>query len=70
MVNLTQLIFGAPHKIKYTNWKGETEVRKLEPLSLYFGTTEHHTEPQWLVSCYDIDRKHVRHYSLDKMEIL
>lgn len=64
---LDQLIFGATHKVVYTNWQGETEVRTLMPQALFYGSTEHHPREQWLVQCLDVERGHVRHYSLDSM---
>lgn len=40
----------------YTNWRGETSTRRVMPVSLWFGTTEHHPDPQWLMDAKDIGK--------------
>jgi hypothetical protein len=42
-------------KILYTNWEGETRWRQVKPRSIYFGATEHHPEPQWLMNAMDME---------------
>lgn len=42
--------------INYKNWKGNTRDRKILPTGkMFFGTTEYHTTPQWLIEAYDIE---------------
>lgn len=36
--------------ILYANWRGETAVRGIVPGPLWFGSTEWHPEPQWLMT--------------------
>jgi hypothetical protein len=52
--------------VTYTNYRGETAVRKVQPLERppRWGTTEHHSEPQWLLDVYDWDKEAVRTYAL------
>ena len=40
--------------IKYTNWRGHTSFRRIIPVEVWFGSTEYHKEPQWLLKavCY------------------
>lgn len=49
---LTQppLVFG------YTNWRGEYAVRKVIPLKVWYGGTEWHPEPQWLLKALDAEK--------------
>lgn len=59
-------VFGSINTFKYTNWKGETEERKVIPLCLRFGSLKCVTakeggfkgydEPQWLLECIAADR--------------
>jgi len=41
--------------VSYTNWRGETSVRRVILGALRFGTTEWHQEPTWLISAFDLD---------------
>lgn len=48
----------------YTNWKGETEWRKIIPMSIYFGSTDYHPEEQWLMIVWDLDKDAQRIYAI------
>lgn len=50
--------------LTYTNWRGEKAVRLVLPKRLWFGTTEFHREPQWLLEVYDIEKQAFRDYAL------
>lgn len=41
----------------YTNWKGKTELRKVRPIEVWFGSTQYHEEPQWLLRAFDVEGK-------------
>ena len=43
-------------KILYTNWRGETSVRRILPKELVFKSTEWHKEEQWLLVAHDLDK--------------
>lgn len=45
-----------PIKIPYTNYRGETSERTITPIRPWFGSTEWHPEPQWLLRAYDHDK--------------
>ena len=63
-----------PVPILYTNWRGETAVRKIVPHtrhpvvsgkpSLWFGSTQWHPEPQWLLTAVDVEKGAVRDWAL------
>lgn len=36
------IVFGSLNTFRYTNWKGETEMRRVIPHCLRFGSSEHH----------------------------
>lgn len=51
-------------KFEYTNYKGETAWRHVEPIEIRFGATEWHKEPQWLLKALDLDKKAIREFAL------
>jgi len=57
----------SPVKVSYTNYRGETEVRNIRPESMRFGTSEWHTEPQWLLRALDVDKNQYREFALKDM---
>lgn len=42
--------------IDYTNWRGERRERTVTPISIVFGPTEWHPEPQWLLEAIDSEK--------------
>ncbi len=50
--------------IDYTNWRGEFSLRRIEPRRVYFGSTEHHPEPQWLLEAMDLDKGEWRTFAM------
>lgn len=52
-----------PLEIGYTNYRGEFAVRCILPISFWYGSTEWHPEPQWLVKAYDADKGAVRDFA-------
>jgi hypothetical protein len=51
-------------KFTYTNWRGETRERWLLPVHLWWGATEWHTEPQWLLNAVDCVEGTVKDFAL------
>jgi len=52
----------------YVNWRGERAMRTATgPYALRFGTSQHHLEPQYLLSAIDLDRGQPREYALADM---
>lgn len=45
--------------IDYTNWEGERRIRRIIPKmeSIYFGVSPFHTQPQWLLKVFDVEKK-------------
>lgn len=58
---MTELIFW------YRNYKGEEGYRRVRPLSIRFGTSEWHTEPQWLMLADDLENKKTREFAMRDM---
>ena len=51
-------------EFEYKNWKGETNIRKVIPYKNWFGSTEFHTEEQWFLHAFDVDKKEDRNFAL------
>ncbi len=51
-------------KMVYTNYKGETEVRKIVPKELKFGSTQYHLQEQWLLVAHDVDKDAERTFAM------
>lgn len=50
--------------IVYTNYKGETAVRKIRPERIYFGSNEWHQEEQWLLEAFDLEKNASRTFAM------
>jgi len=50
-------------KILYTNYLGQTAIRTIEPNRLWFGSTDQHPEPQWLIDAFDFDKQAPRTFA-------
>jgi hypothetical protein len=44
---------GPEVEITYRNYRGEVADRRVRPLRVWFGATEWHPEPQWLLDVVD-----------------
>lgn len=51
-------------KIVYTNYKGETALRRIVPKTIFFGSNEWHKEPQWLLEAFDAEKEAIRTFAL------
>ncbi len=51
-------------KIDYTNWKGIRSVRTIMPMELYWGSSEFHTLPCWLLEAEDLEKMAIRTFAM------
>lgn len=51
----------------YTNWRGEQARRRVGVMSIWFGSTKWHTEPQWLMHAIDLDKMEIRDFAMKDM---
>jgi hypothetical protein len=49
--------------VVYRNWKGEVGERVIIPRRLWFGSTQWHPEPQWLLDAEDVSKGVARSFS-------
>lgn len=48
----------------YRNYKGEEGYRRVRPISIRFGTSEWHKEPQWLMLADDLENRKRREFAM------
>lgn len=51
-------------EIIYTNYRGETDVRRIRPSRIWFGKTEWHPDEQWLLDAVDLIKKEKRSFAM------
>ncbi|MDE2095729.1 MAG: hypothetical protein KGL39_00600 [Patescibacteria group bacterium] len=52
-------------RILYTNWKGETGWQLIQPpFHIHFASNDFHTEKQWLLDAFDVERQARRSFTL------
>lgn len=56
--------FGSVNTFLYENWKGEISMRRVIPLALRFGRSDHYKEDQWLLETFDCDKNAYRTFAL------
>ena len=56
--------------ILYTNYRGETATRRIVPneQGLRFGKNHWHTDQQWLLTAWDVDKQAYREFALSEIE--
>ncbi len=50
--------------IDYTNWKGHRSEREIIPDRIWFGVTDYHKRPQWLLDAYDHEKGAMRTFAM------
>lgn len=55
---------GEPVVIRYRNHRDEVADRRILPRRIWFGSTDWHPEPQWLMDATDVDRGVERSFAL------
>lgn len=51
-------------RMVYTNWREETELRRVQPKQIWWGSTRWHPEPGWTMRAFDCDRRADRDFAL------
>lgn len=51
-------------EIVYTNYRGETSRRSILPEKIWFGSTEWHSEKQWLLDAHDMEKNSLRNFAM------
>ncbi len=53
-----------PVDIGYTNWRGEYAVRRIIPVRVWFGSTDWHPAPQWMLTAIDVEKGAERDFAV------
>lgn len=51
----------------YVNYKGIKGKRDVKVWNIYFGSTDFHTESQWLMKAWDYDKQDIRIFAMKDM---
>lgn len=51
-------------ELVYRNHRGEVRTRRIVPLGVYFGSTQWHPEPQWLLNAIDAEDNTTKQFAL------
>lgn len=51
-------------RFSYTNYRGVPSVRYATPKRWWFGSTEYHPDPQWIMSAMDHDKGQMRDFAV------
>ena len=54
----------APFVFTYRNYRGEVAERRVQPISVRFGTTEWHPQPGWLLRGFDLEKMAEREFAM------
>lgn len=55
---------GEPLVVSYMNYRGEVSTRTITPIKPWYGSTEWHPEPQWLLKAFDHEKDAERDFAL------
>jgi predicted DNA-binding transcriptional regulator YafY len=53
-----------PIQFSYKNWRGETSMRTVLPIKIWWGKTDWHPHDQWLLKAFDMDKEQERDFAL------
>lgn len=53
--------------VHYTNYRGESGIRRIIPLAIRWGTSEWHKNEQWLMEVFDVVKVQNRTFALAEM---
>lgn len=57
----------APFVFMYRNHRGATYARKVEPIRVWYGSTQWRPEPQWFLAARDLDKDATRDFAMKDM---
>ncbi len=52
--------------LPYTNYKGETKIRRVVPVNVKYEDNKYHGKT-WILVCFDVDKQEIREYDLVQM---
>lgn len=67
MSDVSFVVNGHRFRFSYINWRGETSQRHVAAWGVFWGTTAFHTEPQWLLQAFDLEKRVQRVFAMRDM---
>lgn len=55
-------------KIVYKNYRGEISTREIIPEVIWFGSTDWHKEPQWILDAFDLGKDAKRGFAIKDIQ--
>jgi hypothetical protein len=55
-------------EFRYTNWRGEQSTRRVWPIRIWYGATDYHSDKQWFLKAFDVDKQAERDFALRDMQ--
>lgn len=53
---------------QYTNYKGESQLRRVIPNEIWFGRSEFHDGEQWFLRALDLDKSDFRNFAMKEIK--
>ena len=53
-----------PLRFEYKNWQGQTAIRTVMPIGVWYGKTEFHPEEQYFLKAMDVDKGEERNFAV------
>lgn len=67
MDEILELTHSTIIEFDYVNWKSIKGKRVVKILGFYYGSSEYHKEPQWLLRAKDLDKGEERIFAMRDM---
>lgn len=55
--------------VLYTNYRGETALRRIVPNRIWFGHTDWHPEDGWLLDAFDLEKGAERSFAMKDIRV-
>jgi hypothetical protein len=55
--------------VLYTNYRGETALRTIVPIRIWFGSTDWHREGGWLLDAFDVEKGAERSFAMKDIRV-
>lgn len=54
----------------YRNYRGVVSTRRVLPATVWYGSSAWHTEPQWFLAGYDLDKRALRDFAFRDITLI
>ena len=57
-------VINNPISFRYKNWKGETSIRNVIPIEMWYGNSDFHKGNQWFMKAFDTTKQDSRDFAM------